>query len=275
MNNMSSENHSGLYTSQVTESYLRFPATASPCPDWWPYQAEAVHTKTMCWGDVRRCVWPCVIIMLQAAQNFLIVIVDKKDGSKRFCTDLRKLNLISKKSSWPLPVIDDMLVVLGKAEFFTILNLKSGYWQITIDENNNEKTAFTCHRGFHEYNVMPFEFTNAPDIFQELMSIVFQDLDNFAMAYLDDIIIFSSSIQEHKRHIQIVFDRLRQHQLKLKLPKFKFLQKETQYLGFIISKSGIMTYPDKVHVIRNMVPPKCVREVRSFIGMCNYHRRFI
>ena len=121
--------------------------------------------------------------------SFPIVIVDKKDGSKRFCADFRKFNLISKKLSWPLPVIDDILAVLGKAEFFTTLDLKSGYWQIPIDEKDKEKTAFNCHRGLYEYNVMPFWLVNAPAIFQELMSIVFQDLGNFAMAYLDDIII--------------------------------------------------------------------------------------
>ena len=95
------------------------------------------------------------------------------------------------------------------------------------------------------------------------------------MAYLDGIIIFSSSVKEHIRYIQTVFDRFRQHQLKLKLSKCKFLQKETQYLGFIISESGIKVDPDKVHVIRNMVLSKCVREVRSFIDMCSYYRRFI
>ena len=85
---------------------------------------------------------------------------------KQFCTDFRKLNLISKKSSWPLPVIDDMLAVLGKAEFFTTLDWKSGYWQIPIDENDKEKTAFTCYRGLYEYNIMPFGLANAPGIFQ-------------------------------------------------------------------------------------------------------------
>ena len=154
--------------------------------------------------------------------SFPIVIVDKKDDSKTFCTDFRKLNLISEKSSWPLPVIDDTLAALGKAEFFTTLDLKIGYWQIPIDENDKEKTTFTCHRGLYEYNVMSFGLANAPGIFQELMSIVLQDLSNFAMAYLDDIIIFSSSVKKHKRHIQIVFGKLRQHQLKLKLSKCKF-----------------------------------------------------
>ena len=112
---------------------------------------------------------------------------------------------------------------------------------------------------------MPFGLVNAPGIFQQLMSIVLQDLGNFAMAYLDDIIIFGSSVKEHQR----------QHQLKLKLSKCKFLQKETEYLGFIIRESGIMADPDKVHVIRNMVPPKYVREVRSFTGMCRHYRKFI
>ena len=140
-----------------------------------------------------------------------IVIVDKKDGSKTFCTNFRKLNLISKKLSWPFPVIDDMLAVLGKTEFITTLDLKSGYWQIPKDENDKEKTAFTLHRSLYEYNVMPFGLTNAPGTFQELMSIVLQDPGNFAMVYLDDKVICSSSVTEHIRHIQMVFCRLRQH----------------------------------------------------------------
>ena len=135
------------------------------------------------------------------------------------------------------------------------------------------KTAFTCHRGLYEY-VMPFGLVNAPGVFQKLMSVVLQDLGKFAMAYLDDIITFSPSMEENIKHIQLVFDRLRQHQLKLKISKCKFMQEETQYLGFIINRQGIMTDPDKVQVIKNINPPNCVREVRSFIGMCNYYRSF-
>ena len=130
-----------------------------------------------------------VIQPSRSSWDFPKVIVDKKDGLKRFCTDFRKLNFISKKSSWSLPVIDDMLAVLGKAEFFPTLDLKSGYWQIPIDENDKEKTALTCHRSLYEYKFMPFGLANTPGIFQELMPIVLQDLGNLAMAYLDDIII--------------------------------------------------------------------------------------
>ena len=109
-----------------------------------------------------------------------------------------------------------MLALLGKAEFFTTLDLKSGYWQIPIDENDKKKTALTCHRGLYEDNVMPFGLAIAPGIFQELISIALQDLGNFAMAYLDDIIIFSSSVKEHIRQIQIVFWQIEAASIKIK-----------------------------------------------------------
>ena len=119
---------------------------------------------------------------------------------------------------------------------------------------------------------MPFGLANVPGIFQELMSVVLHGLENFAMAYLDDIIIFSAS-EEHKQYIQIIFDFLRQH--KLKLSKFNFIQKETQYLGFINSEDGIMADHDKVKVIRQILPPTCIQEVGSFSGMCSFYRRCI
>ena len=142
-----------------------------------------------------------------------------------------RVNLICKRSSWPLPVIDDMLAVLGKSKYFTTLDLKSGYWQISPDERDKLKTAFTCHRGLYEYNVMPFGLANAPGVFQELISVVLQDLGKFTMAYLDDIIIFSPSMEEHIKHIHLVFDRLRQHQLKLKISKCKIYRRGDSIFG--------------------------------------------
>ena len=207
--------------------------------------------------------------------SFPVVIVDKKDGSKRFCVDFRKLNAITKPISYPLPLIDDILAQLGQAKYFTSLDLKSGYWQVLMDENDKEKTAFACHRGLFQFNVMPFGLTAAPAIFQELMSKVLEGLDHFATAYLDDILIYSSTLEEHLRHIQEVFDRLRQHCLKLKLKKCCFMRAETSYLGFVISENGIKPDSKKVEVIQALPPPTCVREVRSFIGMCSYYRRFI
>ena len=154
--------------------------------------------------------------------SFPVVIVDKKDGSKRFCVDFRKLNQITKPNSYPLPLIDAILALLGKAKYFTSLDLKSGYWQVLMDEKDKEKTAFACHRGLFEFNVMPFGLSNAPAVFQEL--------NHFSTAYLDDILIYSETLEEHLFHLQSVFDRLRQHDLRLKLKKCSFLQSETNYL---------------------------------------------
>ena len=155
---------------------------------------------------------------------FPVVIVDRKDGSKRFCVDFRKLNQITKKHSFPLPLIDDILALLGKAKYFTSLDLKNGYWQVAMDDKDKEKTAFTCQKGLFEFNVMPFGLSNAPAVFQELMSVVLRGYHDFATAYLDDILIFSSTLEKHKRHLSLIFDRLRYHSLKLKLKKCGFLK---------------------------------------------------
>lgn len=216
-----------------------------------------------------------VIRRSRSPWSFPVVIVDKKDGSKRFCVDFRKLNQTTKKNSYPLPLIDDILALLGNAKFFSSLDLKSGYWQVLMDERDKEKTAFACHRGLFEFNVMPFGLSNAPAIFQELMSVVLQECSNFATAYLDDILIFSSTLKEHLTHLSIIFERLRQHRLKLKLKKCSFLKTETNYLGFVIDEEGIKPDQKKVEAIRSLPVPTCVREVRSFVGMCSYYRRFI
>ena len=207
--------------------------------------------------------------------SFPVVIVDKKDGSKRFCVDFRALNKITKSNSYPLPVIDDILALLGRAKHFTSLDLKSGYWQVLMDDNDKEKTAFACHRGLFEFNVMPFGLTTAPAVFQELMARVLEGLDKFTVAYLDDILIYSATLEGHLAHIQQVFDRLREHSLRLKLKKCSFLKSETNYLGFVINENGVMPEARKVNVIKALAPPTCVREVRSLVGMCSYYRRFI
>ena len=207
--------------------------------------------------------------------SFPVVIVDKKDGSKRFCVDFRALNKITKSNSYPLPVIDDILALLGRAKYFTSLDLKSGYWQVLMDDNDKEKTAFACHRGLFQFNVMPFGLTTAPAVFQELMARVLEGLDKFTVAYLDDILIYSATLEGHLAHIQQVFDRLREHSLRLKLKKCSFLKSETNYLGFVINENGVMPEARKVNVIKALAPPTCVREVRSLVGMCSYYRRFI
>ena len=216
-----------------------------------------------------------VIRRSRSPWSFHVVIVDKKDGSKRFCVDFRKLNQITKKNSYPLPLIDDILALLGISKFFTSLDLKSGYWQVAMEEKDKEKTAFACHKSLFEFNVMPFGLSNAPAVFQELMSVVLQGCNNFGTAYLDDILVFSATLEENLEHLSIIFDKLRQHKLKLKFKKCGFLKLETNYLGFVISEDGIQRDQKKVEAIRGLPAPTCVREVLSFIGMCSYYRRFI
>ena len=216
-----------------------------------------------------------VIRRSRSPWSFPVVIVDKKIGSKRLCVEFRSLNKVTKKNSCPLPLIDDILALLGKAKYFTSLDLKSGYWQVAMDEKDKEKTAFACHKGLFEFNVMPFGLSNAPAVFQKLMSVVLQGCNDFSTAYLDDIMIFSPTLEEHLEHICVIFDRLRQHILKLKLKKCSFLRSETHYIGFVISEEGIKPHQKKVEAIRSLPVPTCVREVRSFIGMCSYYRRFI
>ena len=239
-----------------------------------PYRTP-IHNREVIDKAVDEMLEANVIRRSKSPWSFPVVIVDKKDGSKRFCVDFRKLNQVTKANSYPLPLIDDILAVLGKAKYFTSLDLKSGYWQVLMEEVDKEKTAFACHRGLFEFNVMPFGLCCAPAIFQELMSIVLQGLGHFATAYLDDILIYSETLEQHMSHLETVFERLRQHGLKLKLKKCSFLQLETQYLGFIINGRGISPDPKKVEAIRTLPTPTCVREVRSFIGMCSYYRRFI
>ena len=206
-----------------------------------------------------------------------IVIVDKKDGGKRYCVDYRKLNQVTVKNSYPLPRIDDILASLEGSKYFTSLDLKSGYWQIAMaDQESIDKTAFTCFLGLYSWNVLPFGLTNAPALFSELMNKVLQGIQHkFAIAYIDDVIIFSKTFEEHLKHIEDVFDRLRKAGLKLKMSKCDFLKQEVKYLGHIVSASGIQPDQSKVEVIRELKPPTTVKGVRSFIGMCSYYRRFI
>lgn len=158
----------------------------------------------------------------RSPRSFPVVIVDKKDRSERFCVDFRKLIWITKKNSFPIPLIDDLLAILGKAKYFTSLDFKNSYWQDAMDEKDNEETAVACHKELFEFNV--FSLSNARAVFQELMPVVLQGCNDFITAYLDDFLIFGSNLEEHLKHLSISFGRLRLHNLNLKLKKCGFLQ---------------------------------------------------
>ncbi len=205
-----------------------------------------------------------------------LVIVMKKDGSPRFCVDFRKLNAITKIQIFPMPRVDDVLDSLGDACYFTTLDLASGYWQIPMDPIDMEKTAFCTRRGNFEFKVMPMGLVNASYSFQKMMQLVLSGLQwQICMVYLDDVIIYSKSFEKHLDNLRSVFDRFRTEGLKLKPQKCHFCKPEVLYLGHIVGKDGIKPNPDKIITVQNYPVPKNCNEVRSFVALISYYRRFI
>ena len=205
-----------------------------------------------------------------------VVMVPKRDGSKRLCIDYRRLNLTLIKDSFPMPRIDDLFATLGKAKFFSCLDLKSGYHQIEIAPEDREKTAFCTRNQLLEYNVLPFGISSGTSIFQRMISRVLKGISGkFALAYLDDILIFSETFGDHIKHIEEVFIRLQQASLSLNRKKCHFVKQEIEYLGHLISGIGIRPNPEKVRAIQTLDPPTSVKQVRSFLGLASYYRSFV
>ena len=205
-----------------------------------------------------------------------VVLVTKKDGSIRFCIDYRKLNEVNERDVYPLPRIDDCLSMLQGNTYFSSLDLNAYYWQIPMEEEDKRKTAFITSGGLYEFNVMPFGLTNAPATSQRLMDAVFAGLKwRNLLVYLDDIIIFSNSFDQHIQDLSETFSRLKESKLKLKASKCHLFKKELTYLGHLVTQDGIKPDPDKVKALKEMPAPKNKTDVRSFLGICNYYRKFI
>ncbi|KAL7841777.1 hypothetical protein SRHO_G00254680 [Serrasalmus rhombeus] len=205
-----------------------------------------------------------------------IVLVKKKDGSLRMCVDYRQLNSKTRKDAFPLPRIEESLDALSGAQWFTTMDLASGYNQIPVTEADRPKTAFCTPFGLFEFNRMPFGLCNAPGTFQRLMERMFGDQNcQSLLLYLDDIIIFSSDVDQHVSRLDLVLSRLKCEGLKAKLEKCCFFQHQVRYLGHLVSKDGVSTDPDKVVAVSNWPRPTVVSELRSFLGFASYYRRFI
>ena len=205
-----------------------------------------------------------------------VVLVPKKDGSHRFCIDYRRLNSITKKDVYPLPRIDDILDTLGGTKFFSSLDLAAGYWQIGMDDESKAKSAFITHHGLYEFVRMPFGMCNAPATFQRLMEIVLNGLVwKSCFVYIDDVLVCSRTFDEHLSHLREVFVRLRRAGLKLKAKKCLFLREEVPYLGHIVTKNGIKPDPSKTEKMDNYPSPTDVGQVRQFLGLASYYRRFV
>ena len=204
------------------------------------------------------------------------VCVKKRDGSVRYCFDFRKLNNVSRKDAQPLPRIDDILDSLGGACYFSTLDLSSGYWQVAVGPNDKEKTAFVTSFGLYRFRVMPFGLCNAPATFQRLMECVLKGLHwTTCLVYLDDIIVFSKTVDEHIVRLKSVFARLKEAGLKIKPSKCHFLKSTVCYLGHVISKNGVQTDQEKVKCVYDWPVPQTQRELQSFLGLTSYYRRFV
>ncbi|SPC63716.1 uncharacterized protein UHOD_11307 [Ustilago sp. UG-2017b] len=205
-----------------------------------------------------------------------ILFVKKKDGSLCLCVDYRGLNRITIHNRYPLPLIDELLDRLREAWFFTRIDLRGAYNLLRIAKGDEWKTAFHTRYGLFQYNVMPFGLTNAPASFQHLMNDMFKDmLDRSLIIYLDDLLIYSSTLKQHQGHVSAVLARLRQAGLYAKAEKCQFSTSQTEFLGFVVSDQGVFMDPSKTEVITNWPVPKSVHDIQVFLGFCNFYRKFI
>jgi hypothetical protein len=204
------------------------------------------------------------------------LFVEKKDKELCLCVDYRSLNAVTIKNNYPLPRINIMFDQLAGAQVFSKIDLRSGYHQINIRAENIPKTTFTMRYSLYEYLVMSFGLTNAPAHFMYLMNLVFMpELDQFVVVFIDDILMYSKSMEEHEEHLRIVLQRLRKHQLYAKFSKCEFWIKEVPFLGHVVSPEGIAVDPGKVKEVLEWKQPMTVSEVRSFLWLAGYYRRFI
>ena len=227
---------------------------------------EALKDSINC--EVKRMLEQNIIRPSSSPWSSPVVMVQKKDGSWRFCIDYRKLNSATHRDAYPLPRIDATLDSLRGCRYFTTLDLAAGYWQVGLEEDDKEKTAFSTLQGHFEFNVMPFGLTNAPATFQRLMECTLAGLTHEqCLIYLDDIIVFSSSFPTHLERLRNVFIALRQANLQLKLSKCSFGQTEVQYLGHLVSATGIKPDPRKIEAVSCYPIPISVRELKQFLGL--------
>ncbi|GJU03632.1 putative reverse transcriptase domain-containing protein [Tanacetum coccineum] len=205
-----------------------------------------------------------------------VLFVKKKDGSFRMCIDYRELNKLTVKNRYPLPRIDDLFDQLQGSSVYSKIDLRSGYHQLRVREEDILKTAFRTRYGHYEFQVMPFGLTNAPAVFMDLMNWVCRPyLDKFVIVFIDDILIYSKNKQEHEEHLKLILELLKKEELYAKFSKCDFWIPKVQFLGHVIDSKGIHVDPAKIESIKDWASPKSPTEIRQFLGLAGYYRRFI
>ena len=203
-----------------------------------------------------------------------IVLAPKKDGDYRFCVDFRRLNAVTRKDAYPMPRVDEIFDKLGGARYFSTLDLASGYWQVPVNEEDIGKTAFTVGSNHYEFTVMPFGLTNAPATFQRMMTKLLHGIKG-CLVFIDDIIIFADTWDEHQRILEEVLRRIQDADLKIKRSKCQFGKELVEFLGHIVSAKGIHPNPVKVQAVQNFPTPSSLSDVRAFVGMASYYCRYV
>ena len=235
------------------------------------------HGREVIEKEVREMLEKGIIEPSVSAYAAGVVLVPKKNGETRFCVDYRGLNKITKEDNYPLPLTrSEIFDTLGEAKIFSCLDCQQGYWQVKVAEEDRHKTAFRCHLGLWQWRVMSFGLRNAPATYQRLMSHVLSGyIGKFCHVFIDDIICFSKTFEEHLEHLHLIFERLEKAGLKLKPPKCSFAKTEVKYLGHVIAPGEIRPDPSNIAKIRDLEPPTTVKGVRELVGMASYYRSFV
>ena len=239
-----------------------------------PYRIPHAYRDTV-FQEIQEMERECIIAHSSSEWAAPIVLVKKKDGTLRMCVDYRRLNAVSTMDAYPMPRVDELIDRLGDAKFITTLDLSRGYWQVPVREADQPKTAFTTPYGLFQFRVMPFGLQGAPATFQRMMDIIVDDARDYAAAYLDDVVIHSRSWEDHLRHVSDILHRLQTAGLTVKPKKCQFGMSYCTYLGHVVGNGEIRPETLKVQAVKDYPLPKTKKQVRAFLGLTGYYRRFL
>ena len=249
--------------------------TANQAPIRTPPYRLAPAWRDQLRGEIRTLLEADIIKPSLSPWSSPMVPVKKPDGSVRLCIDYRKINQVTVPDPYAIPLIEDLLDQLGEARFLSKLDLNKGFYQIPVSEKDQPKTAFCSPWGKYEFKRMPFGLRNAPASFQRFMHVVLEGLEHATGSYIDDIIVFSNSWEDHLIHLKQTLERLRKHKLTAKPAKCQWGASSLSYLGHIVGRGKVSVPESRVEAIRNFQKPKTKSDLRAFLGTIGYYRRFI